>query len=61
MHSNRRLHILDLAREKVAAMASVANPPTPKKVVQVPVPEAPKPAVPKAPAPMADKKEPGAE
>lgn len=46
MHGNRRQNILDMAREKVAQqMASVANPPAPRKVQQVSVPEAPKPAV----------------
>jgi hypothetical protein len=45
MHGNRRSNIIDMAREKVAQLASVANPPTRQKVLQVAVPETPKPAM----------------
>lgn len=46
MHTNRRQNIIGMVREKVAQQtASVANPPTPRKVLQVSVPEAPKPVL----------------
>lgn len=55
MHRNRKDHILNLAREKVAAMVNTSVASVQKKPLMVEMPEAPKPKVsPKPLMPAAD-------